>query len=35
MDNIWYRNPSNSGSLAVVVGMKKPNDHADPTKVEG
>ena len=21
-------------SLAVVVGMKKTNDHADPTKVE-
>jgi len=20
--------------LAVVAGMKKPNDHADPTKVE-
>jgi len=20
--------------LAVVVGMKKPNDHAEPTKVE-
>ena len=22
-------------SLAVVAGMKKPNDHAEPTKVEG
>ena len=22
-----------SGSLAVVAGMKKPNDHAEPTKV--
>jgi len=21
--------------LAVVAGMKKPNDHAEPTKVEG
>jgi len=21
-------------SLAVVVGMEKPNDHAEPTKVE-
>ena len=21
-------------SLAVVAGMKKPNDHAEPTKVE-
>ena len=23
MDKIWYRNPSKSGSLAVVAGMKK------------
>ena len=30
MDKIWYRNPSKS--LAVVAGMKKPNDHAEPTK---
>jgi len=22
------------GSLAVVAGMKKPNDHAEPSKVE-
>ena len=29
MDKIWDRK-----SLAVVVGMKKPNDHAEPTKVE-
>jgi len=34
MDKIWYRNPSKSVALAVVVGMKKPNDHAEPTKVE-
>ena len=26
MDKIWDR------KLAVVVGMKKPNDHAEPTK---
>ena len=26
MDKIWYRNPSKS------AGMKKPNDHAEPTK---
>ena len=30
MDKIWDRNPS----LAVVAGMKKTNDHAEPTKVE-
>ena len=23
MDKIWYRNPSKSGSLAIVAGMKK------------
>ena len=34
MDKIWYRNPSKSGLMAVVVGMKKMNDHAEPTKVE-
>ena len=35
MDKIWHRNPSKSErSLAVVAGMKKPNDHAEPTKVE-
>ena len=35
MDKIWYRNPSKSE----VIGRcgedeKKPNDHAEPTKVE-
>ena len=29
MDKIWDRK-----SLAVVAGMKKPNDHTEPTKVE-
>ena len=32
MDKIWYRNPSKSKSLAVVAGMEKTNDHAEPTK---
>jgi len=32
MDKIWYRNPSKSE--VVVVGMKKPNDQAELTKVE-
>ena len=32
MDKIWYENPSKSE--VVVVGMKKPNDHAELTKVE-
>jgi len=32
MDKIWYRNPSKS--LAVVAGMKKTDDQAEPTKVE-
>ena len=31
MDKIWDRNPR---SLAFVAGMNKPNDHAEPTKVE-
>ena len=31
MDTIWDRKWR---SLAVVAGMKKPNDHAEPTKVE-
>jgi len=31
MDKIWYRSRM---SLAVVAGMKKPNDHAEPTKFE-
>ena len=34
MDEIWDGNPWKSGSLAVVAGMKKPNGHAEPTKVE-
>ena len=32
MDKIWDRNPPRS--LAVVAGMKKPNDHAELTNVE-
>ena len=35
---LWIKsrieNPSKSESLAVVAGMKNPNDHAEPTKVE-
>ena len=34
MDEIWDRNPGKSESLAVVAVMKKPNGHAEPTKVE-
>ena len=35
MDKIWDRKPFEvGGSLAVVAGMKKPNDHAEPTKAE-
>ena len=34
MDINWDRNPSKSEVLAVVAGMKKPNDHTEPTKVE-
>ena len=35
MDKIWDRKILRSlRSLAIVVGMKKPNDHAEPTKVE-
>ena len=36
MDKIWYRNSSKSEviALAVVAGMKKPNDLAEPTKVD-
>ena len=33
MDKIWYRNLRNRRSLAVVAGVKKTNDHAEPTKV--
>ena len=33
MDKIWDRKIRRSRrSLAVVAGMKKPNDHAEPTK---
>ena len=35
MDKIWDRKSFKCrGSLAVVAGMKKTNDHAKPTKVE-
>ena len=35
MDKIWDRKSFRSRrSLAVVAGMKKTNDHAEPTKVE-
>ena len=35
MDMIWYRNPFEARtSLAVVAGMKIPNDHAERTQVE-
>ena len=35
MDKIWDRKILRSQrSLAVVAGMKKTNDHAEPTKVE-
>ena len=33
MDKIWDRKSSRR-SLAVVTWMKKPNDHAEPTKFE-
>jgi len=34
MDNIWDKKIRRSrSSLAVVAGMKKTNDHAEPTKV--
>jgi len=33
MDKIWYLEILRSRrSLAVMAGMKKPNDHAEPTK---
>ena len=35
MDKIWYRNPSKSEFIGLVARMKKPNDHAELTKVEG
>jgi len=34
MDKIWYTNPSKSEVIGRCGGMKKPNDHAEPTKVE-
>ena len=35
MDKIWDRKSFEvGGSLAVVAGMKKPNDHVEPTKAE-
>jgi len=35
MDKICYRNPSKSEVIGrCVAEMKKPNDHAEPTKVE-
>ena len=34
MDKIWDRNPSSQRSLAVVAGLKKMSDHAEPSKVE-
>ena len=34
MDNIWDKKIRRSrSSLAVVAGMKKTNDHAEPTQV--
>ena len=34
MDKIWDRNPSKSEVIGRCGGMKKPYDHAEPTKVE-
>jgi len=35
MDTIWDRESFEVGGLlAVVAGMKKPNDHDEPTTVE-
>ena len=34
MDKIWYRNPSKSEVTGRCGGDEKPNDHAEPTKVE-
>ena len=35
MDKIWDRKSFEVGGyLAVVAGMKKMNDHAEPTKVK-
>ena len=35
MDKIWFRNPSKPEVIVRCGGdEKKPNDHAEPTKVE-
>ena len=34
MDTIWDTNPSKSEVIGRCGGMKKPNDHPEPTKVE-
>ena len=34
MDKILYRNPSKSEVIGRCGGMKKTNDHAEPTQVE-
>jgi len=34
MDKIWCRYPSKSEVIGLVAGMKKPIDHAEPTKFE-
>ena len=34
MDKIWDRNPLKSEVIGHCGGMKKTNDHAEPTKVE-
>ena len=33
MDNIWDRNPLKSEVIGRWGGDEKPNDHAEPTKV--
>ena len=32
MDKIWYRNPSKSEVIGRWGGIKKTNDHTEPTK---
>ena len=32
MDKIWYRNPSRSEVIGRWGGIKKTNDHTEPTK---
>ena len=32
MDEIWYRNPSKSEVIGRWGGIKKTNDHTEPTK---